>query len=228
MTVHDRRRMDFMLDRCPLPAYCAVAEVGCGTGRLLREVAGIVRPVLAVGVDPERGMLAHCHGFEARVGAAEDLPLGDGAFHLVFFSMAFHHVANKPKAVAELRRVLKPGGWAAIWTATPEHVRSHPLNRYFQSMAAIDLVRMETPERWMRLLIDGGFGWAAEHELRIRRTRSVRRLAEAVRGRYLSTLSLLPEDEFETGASRLEAEAAADPSRRVSHEQGWCLIWARR
>ncbi len=211
-----------------MPEVCAVAEVGCGTGRLLREVISLVRPALAVGVDPEHAMLANAYGFEDRIGSAEDLPLGDAAFHLVYFAMAFHHVADKPRAVDEIRRVLQPGGWLAIWTATPEHVRSHPLTAYFPSLASIDLRRMDAPEAWMRLLIDGGFGWAAQQELRMRRSRTAAALARAVRGRYLSTLSLLPEDEFEVGARRLEADAAADPRRRLAHDQVWCLIWTRK
>jgi ubiquinone/menaquinone biosynthesis C-methylase UbiE len=228
LTVHDRRRLSLMLERCPLPGRCAVAEVGCGTGKLLRAVVEMVRPVLAVGVDPSHEMLSRAYGLETRLGTAEDLPLGDEGFHLVFFWMAFHHVADKGRAVAQLRRVLQPGGWVAILTATPEHVRSHPLNEYFPSMAGIDVKRMETPERWMRLLVDGGFEWAAEQELRDRRTRTAANLVVAVRARYLSTLALLPEDEFEAGLRRLEAEAESDPARRISHDQGWCLIWTRK
>ena len=217
-----------MLERCPLPEVNAVAEVGCGSGKLLREVISRAAPALAVGIDPEREMLAQASGFEARLGSGEDLPIGDGAFHLVYYSQAFHLVEDKPRAVAELRRVLQPGGWAAIWTHPPEQVTGHFLNAYFPSMVEVDLARMEPPERWMRLLAEGGFPWVAEQAHVAARSTTLAALARAVRERYISTLALIPEAEFETGTTRLEADAARDPRRRLTYPVRWCLIWTRR
>lgn len=217
-----------MLERCPVPTPGAVAEVGCGTGKLLREVVRRLEPALAVGVEPDRTFLPHLADLEIRLGEAAALPLGDDAFDLVYCSLAFHLVAAKAAAAAELRRVLKPGGHVAIWTLTPEHVRGFHLNPYFPSLAGLDLLRFEPPESWMELLAAAGLEPVAEAELRTLRVTTAGRLARAVRARFISTLSLLPEAEFEAGARRLEAEAAGDPRRRVSHPQIWCMVWARR
>lgn len=217
-----------MLERCPLPAAPDVLEVGSGPGQLLRIVAELAGARSAVGVDPDAAMRAAGRGLDLREGRAEALPLPGASFDLAYFSLAFHWVADKPKAARELHRVLRPGGWAAIWTLTPEHVRAHHLNRYFPSLADVDLPRMETPELWLGHLAAAGFRPALEQQLRLRRVTTRARLAESVRARYISTLSMLPEAEFQAGLARLEAEARAAPRERVGWDLGWCLLWGRR
>ncbi len=217
-----------MLERCPLPPRPAILEVGCGTGKLLREAARQAGAGAAVGVDPEPAMRAQATGLDVREGRAERLPLDSGCGDLAFCSLAFHWVSDKPAAAGELWRVLRPGGWAAIWTLTPEHVHGFHLNRYFPSLPAVDLARFEAPELWMAQLAAAGLRPVLEQQLVQTRVTSAGRLAAAVRQRFISTLSLLPEAEFQAGAAELEAEAAGDPSRRVSYPQTWCLIWAAR
>jgi hypothetical protein len=199
-----------MLERCPLPDTNAVAEIGFGTGELLREVVARARPALAVGIAPERWMLAHAAGFEARLGD-EDLPLGDAAFHLVYSSQGLHP--------AELRRVLQPGGWGAIWTP----VTCRLLDRWFPSLAT----SRERPERQMRLLADAGFPWVAAQQHVARESTTLAAFARAARGRRIAALASIPEAEFAAGAQRLEEDARRDPGRRISHSVVWCLIWAR-
>lgn len=209
-----------MLERCSLPEPAAVLEVGCGTGRLLREIPAQT----AVGVDAEPAMLARP---DLVAGRAEALPLRSGAFDLAFMSLVFHLVDDKLAAARELRRVLRSGAHAAIWTLTPQHVEGFHLNRYFPTLPAVDLPRFEPPERWARLLLEAGFESAAMQELVTWRHTTAGRLAQAVRGRYISTLPLLPPGELEAGTRELEAEAARERARRIHYRQIWCLIWAR-
>lgn len=213
-----------IVERCPLPERAAILEVGCGTGRLLREIGTVAAAALAVGVDAEPAML---RGPGLVAGRAEALPLQAATFDLAYMSLAFHLVEDRAAAARELRRVLRPGGWAAIWTLTPEHVRGFHLNPYFPSLESLDLRRFEPPESWARLLLDSGFDTAALQELVTIRRTTAGRLAAAVRGRYISTLSLLPAAELEAGTERLELEAAGGPSRRIHYRQIWCLCWAR-
>jgi ubiquinone/menaquinone biosynthesis C-methylase UbiE len=228
VTAADRRRLSLMLDRCPVPGGGAVLEVGCGTGRLLRALKGMARVDLVAGIDPEPEMLARAGGLEVQAGRAELLPFASNAFDLAFSWLAFHHVEDKPAAAREMLRVLRPGGHAAIWTLTPEHVRRFHLNAYFPSLTAVDLPRFQTPEQWMALLVEAGFDPVVEQQVWLRRTTTAARLAAAVRDRYLSTFDLLPSEEFEAGAERLEAEARQEPGRRITYDQVWCLVWGRR
>jgi arsenite methyltransferase len=100
-----------------------VLDVGCGTGRLGEFVAGLVGPDgEVVGVDPLplRIELAARKNprFKATVGRAEDLSaFKDGSFDVVYANSVFHWVADKPKALREALRVLKPGGRIGVNSA---------------------------------------------------------------------------------------------------------------
>lgn len=182
-----------------------------------------------VGVDPEPAMLAIAtgRGIEACRGRAERLPVRAASVDLVYAHLAFHLVQDRGAATREMRRVLRKGGFAAIWTLTPEHVLDFHLNRLFPSLAAIDLARFPAPEEVAGQLVEAGFEMAAEEELvGVRRT-TAGRLAEAVRRRYISTLALIPAAELAAGSARLDRAAAANPGRAVTYRQRWCLVWAQ-
>lgn len=95
-----------------------VVDVGSGTGYLATLLARRVTPggeVIGVepspaAVDRARGRAAHGCRFE--VGSAHELPMGDGAADLVMSSLLVHHIepAERPAAVVEMARVLRPGG----------------------------------------------------------------------------------------------------------------------
>ena len=207
-----------------MPAGGLVVEIGCGTGRLLREFRGC----RTLGVDPALPMLRQARGLRVVRGVAEALPLKSGSADLAFASLAFHHFPDKALAAAELHRVLRPGGHAAIWTATPEHVQTFPLNAWFPSFRAIDAARFPPPERWMSLLARAGFPRVAAEQFRVRRSPTLAWLAGAVGERYLSTFDHISEAEYRVGLRRLEREAAAAPGRRVDYSMEWSLFWARR
>ena len=94
-----------------------VVDVGCGPGRFLREAAE--RGAEAVGVDPSEQMRrlaawrtpAKLQG-PVRVveGTAERLPLDDGSATVAWAVASFHHWADPDAGLAELHRVLGPGG----------------------------------------------------------------------------------------------------------------------
>jgi len=94
-----------------------VVDVGCGPGRFLREAAE--RGATAVGVDPSSQMrrLATWRtpaGLRDAVtiadGSAERLPLEEGAATVAWAVASYHHWADPDAGLAELRRVLRPGG----------------------------------------------------------------------------------------------------------------------
>ena len=98
-----------------------VLEVGCGTGEVTmraRVRAGAAGAV--AGIDPAPEMIAMAREKAAqagvdvdyRVAAVEALPFADATFDVVVSSLMLHHLPEdlKPRAFAEIRRVLKPGG----------------------------------------------------------------------------------------------------------------------
>ena len=98
-----------------------VVDVGTGTGRVALALAA--RGLRVIGIDPSSTMLdqarrtAAAHPLstvEFRLGAAEDTGLPDGGADAVMMAQAFHWV-HPPTALAELHRILKPGGGLALF-----------------------------------------------------------------------------------------------------------------
>lgn len=118
-----------------------VIEVGAGTGLNFPHYPAPVREVVAVEPEPRLRSLAATAASAAPVpvrvvdGTAAELPGADGEFDAVVVSGVLCSVADVPAALAEFRRVLRPGGELRFW----EHVRSKdPLFARYQQAA--DLV----------------------------------------------------------------------------------------
>jgi malonyl-CoA O-methyltransferase len=85
-----------------------VLDVGCGSGRYLGLLAqrGASR---VVGVDPEPAMLARA-GAPVVCAGLPRLPIASASFDVVLCALVVGHLPDLPRAIAELGRVLRPGG----------------------------------------------------------------------------------------------------------------------
>jgi len=155
---HNITGSDRLIMSLPGGAYRTVLDVGCGTGwtsasmvRRFGSVASIV------GVDASEGMLER---FAAKLG--EEFPdvrvelrcedamamgVADGAFDAVVCAMALHWFPDKPAAIAEMARTLRPGGVLGILTA------GHGGEAAWQEV----LERVGAPADWT--------GWFAKNQL---------------------------------------------------------------
>jgi SAM-dependent methyltransferase len=88
-----------------------VLELGAGTGKLTRLLVASFAEVIAV--EPDAGMrrvlVATCPEADVREGSAEEIPLTDDSVDAVFAAEAFHWFEHD-RALAEIARVLRPGG----------------------------------------------------------------------------------------------------------------------
>lgn len=85
-------------------------DLGTGTGAALPALAGFE----VVGLDPEVAMLTINPMEEKVVGCGESLPFPDDSFDAVFSAYVFRNLTSVTDTLAEIKRVLKPGGKAAI------------------------------------------------------------------------------------------------------------------
>jgi SAM-dependent methyltransferase len=99
-----------------------VLEVGGGEGelaeRIVRELGADV-----VGVDQSERMveIQRSKGIDARVGDVQQLPFADGAFDTALAAWMLYHVPHLDRGLAELARVLVPGGRLVTVTNAVEH-----------------------------------------------------------------------------------------------------------
>jgi ubiquinone/menaquinone biosynthesis C-methylase UbiE len=123
-----------LVERLGLKAGQRVLDVGAGTGRLAGWIAGIVGPdhVTAIEPLPERVALARerVPGVRFEVGQAENLgAFADGSFDAVCMSAVFHWVGDKPRALSEVKRVLRPGGKVGLTTVVKELRANNSMTR---------------------------------------------------------------------------------------------------
>ena len=160
------------LGRRFLPQAGRILDVGCGTGRLLRSARRCYPGAELVGVDLAGRMVAAAIAVtptrlavryvQAR---AERLPFPDGVFDLVFATLSLRHWASLPAGIAEVARVLSPGGvivLADIFRNCPRRNPSVPMwRRRRHTLAPAELAavlaaqRLEVtgaaPARWFGL-----------------------------------------------------------------------------
>jgi ubiquinone/menaquinone biosynthesis C-methylase UbiE len=100
-----------------------VLEVGCGTGLLLARTAAFARS--ARGVDLSPGMLARARtrGLEVVEASATELPFADETFDVVYSFKVLAHVRDIERALAEMTRVVRKGGFVLAEFYNPRSFR---------------------------------------------------------------------------------------------------------
>ncbi|HEY3631500.1 MAG TPA: class I SAM-dependent methyltransferase [Jatrophihabitantaceae bacterium] len=190
-------------------------DVGSGTGRFTPALARAFGPV--TGVEPSVRMreIAQAQSRHPDVrylaGSAEDLPVPSGSADYVLMFCSWHHVPDKPRAVRELARVLRPAGRLLLRGNFSDH---HPrpwwqeyFPRGFEADAALfqplhEVIAMFTADGWRV----AGFGTVTEPS-----SGTCADMLERLHLRTLSFFAQLSPDELETGFRRLDEAVAADP-----------------
>lgn len=117
------QQVDKILARLKIPAGASVLDVGCGTGNLTFRLPDRDSLPRVVGVDLSEGVLkvardhAEARGlrnFEFLQANACRLPFSEEEFDVVVSNMVLHLVSDFGNALAEIARVVKPGGAAVL------------------------------------------------------------------------------------------------------------------
>ena len=126
-----------------------VLDVGCGTGTLALEVARRVgRAGRVAGIDPGPQQIARACAKAARsnvpiefqVGVIEQLPFADQTFDVVLSTLMMHHLPAplKRQGLAEIARVLRPGGRLVIADFKPKKERQGRSARFHAGGSSMD------------------------------------------------------------------------------------------
>jgi ubiquinone/menaquinone biosynthesis C-methylase UbiE len=128
---------DLQLLPALLDPAVAVGDLGCGSGRLAATIAPYAHSVVAVDSSPEmlevaRARLAGFGNVEIKQGRIEELPLASGSLDLALVVHLLHHVDDPSAALAEVARVLRPGGRLVVADVLP-----HPYDDYRRTMGHV-------------------------------------------------------------------------------------------
>ncbi len=128
-----------------------VADLGCGTGVVAEALAPFVARVIGVDgsaemIDAARTRLAGRDHVELQRNDLEHLSIADGSVDAVTMVLVLHHLADPARVLAEVGRVLRPGGRALIVDMLP-----HDRSEYQQEMGHLWLgFTREQLERFLR------------------------------------------------------------------------------
>ncbi|MBA2461496.1 MAG: class I SAM-dependent methyltransferase [Actinobacteria bacterium] len=140
-----------------------VLEVGCGWGELAERIEREIGcGIVALDLSPRMVELARERGVDAQVGDVQELPFEEGEFDAVVAAWMLYHVPDLERGLAEIARVVRPGGafvavtngtrdFEELWqlvgrdtsdrqlTFRAENAEEH-LRRYFSSVERHDIV----------------------------------------------------------------------------------------
>lgn len=164
------------------PPHLRWIDIGCGNGAFTQLLVEHCSPMTVEGVDPSEGQLAFARKRLApavatfRRGDAMTLPLADGSFDAAVMALVVFFIPDPAKGVAEMARVLRPGGIAAayVWDVVSG---GGPSEAVIVQMKGMELrpprapqAEASTPEGLHALWTGAGFADIERRVLRSRRT----------------------------------------------------------
>lgn len=146
------------LDWMALSSGLRWLDVGCGNGAFTELLIERCAPTQVQGVDPSEGQLdfarrrANANVAEFRQGDAQALPFEDDEFDAAVMALVINLIPEPAKAVAEMARVVKPGGWVAtyMWDIIGGGFTKEPIRQALGEMGVAtpmfgaEVVRMES------------------------------------------------------------------------------------
>jgi len=200
-------------------------DLGCGTGRFTRILASTFgTPV--VGIDPSRPMLRRAAkalrwtpGVSLVHGRAEAVPLAPRCAELVLMSMSYHHVADKPAALASIRRTLRPGGAFCVRTCSAEALESYLYQRFFPDALAFDRGRFPTRGGLVGEVGSARFGLKFFETVRQRVADDLQTYRDRAAMRAHSDLQAISDAAFAAGMERFDDWLATQTKDRPVYEE---------
>ena len=152
-----------------------VLDLACGPGLLASALASRARSLVGVDLTPAmldraRERLAGAANVEVRLGEAESIPADDDAFDAVVTRLSVHHFREPARVLAEVRRVLAPGGALVLAdVVASEHEPDAVVHNALEQLRDPSHVRM-LPGSELRLVVrQAGFDVVSESSWRVDR-----------------------------------------------------------
>jgi ubiquinone/menaquinone biosynthesis C-methylase UbiE len=178
-----------------------VLDVGCGTGRFPISLSILTKCSL-FGLEPSAGMLREAFAKDTSRciawvrGDGQRLPFPDEMFDCVYMTFVMHHMEKKDLALQEIHRVLKRSGICVILTTSHSQIKKHVLNN-FPGVTTIDLKRFPSVPSIKRSMLSISFKNVHYHVFQRSEETSTSEYLERVRNKYVSTLTLFSDNEFQ-------------------------------
>jgi ubiquinone/menaquinone biosynthesis C-methylase UbiE len=159
----------------PLPAAPVIVDAGCGQGISFSLLARSFNAARIVGIDFHEPSLRLAQNAASVVrshtdtravdidvmhGDCANLPLADASADIVFCHQTFHHLVEQERALAEFRRVLKPGGLLLFAESTDAYIKSWVIRLLFRHPMHVQ----KSADGYLEMIRNGGFRFT-EHNV---------------------------------------------------------------
>ncbi|MGH9032851.1 MAG: class I SAM-dependent methyltransferase [Acidimicrobiia bacterium] len=236
---YPERVYELLVARCGVGPGTEALEIGAGTGRVTRRLTDLGAAVTAV--EPDPGSAEHLatvmegRPVEVVVGSFEDAPVVDDAFDVAIAATSFHWV-DQDVGLTKLARVVRPGGWAALWwTVFGDPDRPDPFHDATKARLKEDDVVTSLDQPQFELHVDGRTRDLANRaglvDVEAELVRWTLRLdLDAVRALYASMIRVrrLPPDERARLLDDVAAVAAGEFGGAVERPVVTAIYTARR
>jgi ubiquinone/menaquinone biosynthesis C-methylase UbiE len=137
------------LDWLDVPSGLRWLDVGCGNGAFTEKIISRCAPDTVMAIDPSNEQLAFARTrpgakmAKFEVGDAQKLPFGDSAFDAAIMALVLAFLPDPAEAVAEMARVVRPGGWVAtyMWDIQNGGAPTTPIYTAIESLGSTPPVR---------------------------------------------------------------------------------------
>jgi ubiquinone/menaquinone biosynthesis C-methylase UbiE len=205
-------------------------DVGCGNGAFSELVIARCAPASLDGVDPSEGQLSFARTRPAarlakfREGDAMALPYDDGGFDIAVMALVIFFVPDPAKGVAEMRRVVRPGGTVAAyaWDIVGGGFPHEPIQAAMRDMGLTPLkpprFEVSQMDALRDLWVSSGFRDIETKEITVFRTFSDfdEFWAGNVMANIKSMLTTLPQGDLERLKADVRGRLPKDASGRIT------------
>jgi ubiquinone/menaquinone biosynthesis C-methylase UbiE len=151
----------------PLPQGGSLLDVGCGQGKSFRLLRDAFQPTRMLGLDADPHSVSLSEAEASREGMRVEvltadcaaIPLPDASIDIVFCHQTFHHLVEQERALAEIWRVLTPGGLLLFAESTKAYIDTWVIRWFFRHPMDVQ----KSAEEYLDMLRQQGFVFGAQN-----------------------------------------------------------------
>ena len=206
-----------------------ILDIGCGTGKQLAANRRRLPDLAMVGLDRFDRMLRiarqRCPDVMWVQGDGAALPMASETCDYVTSQFSYQHVRNARRLLAEVFRVLRPGGCFVMTNIDPWAMTGWVISRYFPEALTLDESDFVPVEQFVRAMRETGFyELSSRHESRPWR-KSLRELLTFATERHrASQLMAISDDVYVAGLQRLRSDATGAHDQDTTFVSDFVLV----
>ena len=224
-------QLKLALERLKIKQNSRILDVGCGAGHHTLFLEGLFNGV-TIGLDTSIEMLKRVQKKIPKVklvqAAGETIPLANNVVALVFVSYVLHQSREKERLISEAYRVLERGGHIAILTSSHKELKNDLLHQHFPGILEKNLRRFPPLDEIKEMLMKAGFKQINFLKISVKREISDDQMREIVKGKCISVLKSLSEEEFQNGLETFEKRLREKYEGKLIYEESSSLITAAK